>query len=110
MRNPVVGGAVGGLVIAAAFTFTAPALADPDNPDPFSPADCTANASAVCDTGPYGPDSPTNPDSPTDPLSPLNPDSPTNIDNPANPMSPMNPDNPANPMSPMNPANPAGGI
>lgn len=80
-----------------ALAFASPVGADPANPDPFSPADCTANASAACDVGPYGPDSLTNP---------ANINSPLNPDNPANPDSPMNPDNPANINSPLNPANP----
>ena len=70
--------ATGVFVAATAITLAVSANADPANPDPFSPADCTANASAACNAGPYGPDSPTNPASPMDPMNPANPASPLN--------------------------------
>jgi hypothetical protein len=73
--------AMGVFVAATAVSLAVSANADPANPDPFSPADCSANASAACNIGPYGPDSPSNPASPMDPM------------NPASPLSPMNPAN-----------------
>mgnify|MGYP000872826691 CR=1 FL=1 len=92
---------------AFAVAMSGSAGADPADPDPFSPSDCTANASAVCNAGPYGPDSLTNPANINSPLNPANPNNPANPMNPANPESPMNPMNPANPASPMNPMNQA---
>lgn len=76
---------------ACAFVLAGPAAADPANPDPFSPADCIANASTACNAGPDGPDSLTNPANVDSPLNPANPDSPENPMNPANPASPLNP-------------------
>jgi hypothetical protein len=64
----------------------------PGQSRPVRPWDCIASASAACNVGRYGPDSPSNPNSQTDPLNPNNPASPLNPMNPANPMSPMNPD------------------
>ncbi|WP_134083747.1 hypothetical protein [Mycobacteroides salmoniphilum] len=98
----------GTLFVALAMFATAFASADPADPDPFNPADCIGNANAVCNVGPYGPNSmsnPANPASPMNPNNPANPASPMNPNNPANPASPMNPNNPANPASPMNPMN-----
>lgn len=74
---------MGAFIVVSAFAVIAPAGADPINP--FDPADCSANADAVCNLGPYGPNSPMNPASPMDPM---------------NPASPMNPMDPASPMNP----------
>ncbi len=98
---------IGACIAATAIAMAVPASAQPN---PFNPAECEANADAVCNIGPYGPGSvtnPANPASPLNPMNPANPASPMNPMNPANPASPMNPMNPATPMSPMNPANPA---
>ncbi|AKC40819.1 Uncharacterised protein [Mycolicibacterium phlei] len=89
------------LFVSLSMFATAFAGADPADPDPFNPADCIGNANAVCNVGPYGPNSMSNP---ANPASPLNPN------NPANPASPLNPNNPANPASPMNPMNRPGQI
>ncbi|ORA64630.1 hypothetical protein [Mycobacteroides franklinii] len=103
-----------GALFAALTMFATPfASADPADPDPFNPADCIGNANAVCNVGPYGPNSmsnPANPASPLNPNNPANPASPLNPNNPANPASPLNPNNPANPASPMNPMNRPGRI
>lgn len=89
-----------GALFTAMMTF-APAFAgaDPADPDPFNPGDCIGNANAVCNVGPYGPNSMSNP---ANPASPLNPNNPAN---PASPLNPNNPANPANPASPLNPMN-----
>jgi hypothetical protein len=105
--------ATGTLFVALAMFAPTLASADPADPDPFNPADCMGNANAVCNVGPYGPNSmsnPANPASPMNPNNPANPASPMNPNNPANPASPMNPNNPANPASPMNPMNRPGQI
>jgi hypothetical protein len=64
-------------VTAAAFAL--PASADPADPDPYNPADCMANANAICNLGPYGPNSPSNPNSAADPMNPMNPANPNHI-------------------------------
>ncbi|BBZ65705.1 hypothetical protein MINS_11340 [Mycolicibacterium insubricum] len=95
--------AIGAVLAATVLTGAPIAAADQENPDPFNPADCMANANAICNLGPYGPNSLTNP---ANINSPLNPNSPSNPNNPNNPASINNPNNPANPNSMMNPANP----
>ncbi|RFZ68428.1 hypothetical protein BB170200_00801 [Mycobacterium marinum] len=45
--------AIGAFCAASALIAAAPAGADPVNP--FDPADCMANADALCNLGPYGP-------------------------------------------------------
>ncbi|WP_353651914.1 hypothetical protein [Mycobacterium sp. 852013-50091_SCH5140682] len=96
---------VGAVVAVLVLVAPGSTSADPANPDPFNPADCIGNANAICNVGPYGPNSltnPANPMSPLNPANPANPASPLNPNNPANPASPLNPNNPANPMNPMN--------
>lgn len=89
IRFTAIGTAFAALTMAAAGSATA----DPEDPDPWNQFDCTGNASAVCDMGPYGPNSMLNPASPMSPL------------NPGNPQNPASPLNPLNPASPLNPAN-----
>jgi hypothetical protein len=85
--------AIGAVVAALTMTAVGSASADPDDPNPFNQFDCTGNPSAVCDMGPYGPNSMLNPASAMSPL------------NPGNPQNPASPLNPLNPASPLNPAN-----
>ena len=80
IRGVVAEAAAAGVFMGvAAMAFARPASADPADPDPYNPADCMANANAICNLGPYGPNSPSNPNSPADPLNPMNPANPDHI-------------------------------
>ena len=82
-------GVMGAVLVVLALTGSGNAFASPANPDPFNPADCSANANPICDAGPFGLNSLTNPANPNSPLHPSNPANPNSLQNPMNPMNPM---------------------